>query len=91
MKLQKKHCANCPFVNSDILQPKEIAKIHSYLVCGTNHLCNSDCTNNTVCLGGRKFQLDVWYQMGIISEPTNEALAIAMGDAGVEPESHICD
>ena len=90
MKLQKKHCATCPFVNSDILLVEEMAKIHGYLISGKNHLCNDDRTNDTICLGGRKFQLDAWHQMGIISEPTNEALAIAMRDAGVKPEKHIC-
>ena len=73
-----------------MLQPEEIAKIHSYLISGANHLCNSDRSNRTICLGGRKFQLDVWYQMGIISAPTNEALEIAMRDASVKPEKHIC-
>ncbi len=91
MRLQNKHCATCPFVNSDMLPATEMAKIHSYLVSGTNHLCNSDRTNRTICLGGRNYQLDIWYQMGVISQPSNEALEIAMRDAGVEPEGHICD
>ncbi|WP_009630145.1 hypothetical protein [Synechocystis sp. PCC 7509] len=73
-----------------MLQPEEIAKIHSYLISGANHLCNSDRSNRTICLGGRNFQLDIWHKMGIISEPTNEALAIAMREASVEPEKHIC-
>ncbi len=91
MRLRKKQCATCPFLWADSLLPEKMAEIHTYLLLGTNHLCNSDCTNNTICLGGRKFQLDVWYQMGVISEPTSEALAIAMRDAGIEPEKHICD
>ena len=91
MKLQKKHCATCPFIHTDILPAKKIAEIHTYLLSGTNHLCNSDRTNRTICLGGRKFQLESWHRLGIISEPTAEALAIAMRDAGVKPEKHICN
>jgi hypothetical protein len=89
MNLQKKHCATCPFVNTDMLPAKQMTEIYAYLRSGANHLCNSDRTNNTVCLGGRKFQLESWYQMGVINEPTNEALAVAMRDAGVKPEKHI--
>ncbi len=91
MKLQKKHCATCPFVYTHILSAKKMAEIYTYLLSGTNHLCNSDRTNNTICLGGRKFQLTSWHRLGVISAPTSESLAIAMRDAGVEPESHICD
>ncbi len=91
MKLRKKQCATCPFLWTDLLSPEEMAEIYVYLLSGTNHLCNSDRTNNTVCLGGRKFQLTSWHRLGVIGEPTNEALAIAMRDAGVEPESHICN
>ena len=91
MKLQKKHCATCPFVNSDILRPEAMSKIYDYLISGTNHLCNSDRTNRTICLGGRNFQLDIWHKMGIIEQPTNEALAIAMREANVEPKKHICN
>ncbi len=89
MKLRKKQCATCPFLWTDSLLADKTAEIHAYLLSGTNHLCHSNRSNNTICLGGRKFQLTSWHRLGIISEPTNEALAIAMRDAGVEPEGHI--
>lgn len=91
MKLRKKQCATCPFLCTDLLSPEKMAEIYVYLLSGTNHLCHSDRTNNTVCLGGRKFQLTSWHCLGVISEPTNEALAIAMSDAGVKPKGHICN
>lgn len=89
MKLRKKQCATCPFLWTDLLLPDKMAEIHTYLLSGTNHLCHNDRTNRTVCLGGRKFQLTSWHCLGIIMAPTSEALAIAMRDAGVEPEGHI--
>lgn len=90
MKLCKKQCASCPFLHEGMLSPATMAEIQNYLISGTNHLCHNDRTNDTVCQGGRKFQLKVWHRMGIICEPTNEALANAMRDTGVEPKKHIC-
>lgn len=90
MKLPKQQCASCPFLREGMLSPATMAEIQSYLLSGTNHLCHSDRTNSTVCLGGRNFQLTVWHRIGIICEPTNEALADAMRDAGIKPKKHIC-
>jgi len=66
-----------------------MASVYGYLLEGQNHLCHSDRSNETVCLGGRKVTLETWYLMGKISAPTNEALAEAMRAAGVEPKEHI--
>jgi len=30
--------------------------------------------SNIVCRGGRDFQLQIWHRMGMIDEPTDEAL-----------------
>lgn len=91
MKLRKKQCATCPFLWTDSLLPDKMAEIHAYLLSGTNHLCHNDYTNRTICLGGCKFQLTSWHCLGLIRAATFEALAIAMRDAGVEPEEPICD
>lgn len=90
MKLRNKQCRDCPFKRDGVeLRPSAMAKIFQYLIGGANHLCHSDRSNNTVCLGGRHWQLEMWCSMGWITEPTNEALAEAMRSAGIKPEKHI--
>lgn len=90
MKLAKKQCRSCPFLPDGLpLRLKYMEKVYGYLLEGKNHLCHSDRTNQTVCLGGREEQLRMWHLIGRISAPTNEALAEAMRAAGVEPKEHI--
>ena len=90
MKLPNKQCRDCPFRSDGVeLRPEKMANIFSYLIEGVNHLCHKDRTNNTVCLGGRNWQLKMWCSRGWIAEPTNEALATEMRGLGVEPEKHI--
>lgn len=91
MKLGKQ-CANCPFRddgNSLKLISDIMANIQIYLIEGQNHLCHNDRSNNTICYGGREYQLTIWYRMGLIAAPTNEALAKKMIADGIEPEEHI--
>jgi len=66
-----------------------MTEIQAYLLNGTNHLCHSDQSNRTVCVGGRNYQLEIWHRMGMISAPTNEALREAMKSAGQSPKGHI--
>jgi hypothetical protein len=90
MKLPKKQCSSCPFLDDGIQLPMtKMLEIYSYLMDGTNHLCHSDRTDNTICVGGRNFQLQFWYEAGIISEPTNEALKEAMLKNGITPNDGI--
>lgn len=82
--------AFCPFLPEGLcLPPDKMSEIYDYLFGGTNHLCHSDRSDNTVCLGGREWALNAWYSMGIINAPTDEALADAMRRHGVEPKEHI--
>lgn len=91
LKLPKKQCKSCPFLPNGLsVDGGEMSKIHKYLFEGTNHLCHSDRSNQTICAGGRQWQLEIWHCIGRIKAPTNEALAEAMRAAGVEPEKHIC-
>lgn len=90
MKLPDSQCHNCPFLPDGLwLPPEKLAEIYEYLTNGMNHLCHGDRTNNTVCVGGRNWQLEMWCNMGWIDAPTNEALALAMRKTGVEPKEHI--
>jgi hypothetical protein len=53
------------------------AEIQVSLLTGSNQLCHHD-NDKTICRGGREFQLQYWHRMGVIAEPTDEALQAAM-------------
>lgn len=89
-KLGKQQCSTCPFRPSGIqLPPERMEEIRGYLIKGVNHMCHSDQSNRTVCVGGRKYTLEIWHRLGWISAPTNEALRLAMSLSGVHPKRHI--
>lgn len=85
-------CKSCIFRhdgNEVELRPERLAEIQAYLLQGTPHLCHTPQMNggpDRACRGGRDFQLQCWARMGIIAEPTDEALAEAMRKAGVDPQ-----
>lgn len=84
-------CRTCPFRSDGGLKlhPDHLAEIYGYLLEGSNHFCHSVRTKNQVCWGGRQWQLEMFYRLGRISAPTNEALADAMRQAGVAPKKHV--
>lgn len=83
-------CRSCPFGNEPIaLTADRLQAIQTYLIQGTNHFCHSDPDNKTICRGGRNFQLNIWHRLGMIAEPTDEALHAAMAAAGVQPKVHL--
>jgi len=89
-KVRKNPCKTCPFIEGGYeLEPERLSDIYGYLLGGSNHLCHSDDTNETVCRGGRNWQLQAFCSRGIIAEPTDAALAAAMRAAGVKPGPHI--
>lgn len=93
VRCRKRQCASCPFgppsAKRIILSEERLAEIRAYLAQGMSHMCHSDSSNNTVCRGGRNFQLQVFCEIGIIPEPTDAALREAMRKAGVEPRNHL--
>ena len=89
MQLRQKQCRDCPFrPDGARLRENAMDRIYGYLLEGVNHICHN--TTDSVCVGGREWQLEIWYRLGRIKAPTNEALAEAMRAAGVEPKEHIC-
>lgn len=83
-------CQSCPFHDDGIkLRPTYLGQIYEYLLNGENHFCHSVRDDKRVCFGGRQWQLDMFYRLGHISAPTNEALAEAMRQADVEPSECI--
>lgn len=89
-KINSRMCKSCPFRDGGLhLSPEKMTEIYLYLIEGVNHFCHSDRTNNTICRGGRNYQIEIWARIGRISAPTDEALAEAMRKAGIEPKGHI--
>lgn len=83
-------CSQCPFTPTGIdLGEAKMAEIKAYLARGQNHLCHKDGTHQTVCRGGRNYQLGVFHARGWIREPTDAALAEAMLALGISPKGHI--
>ncbi len=90
MRLRKTQCNNCPFLPDGVkLGQRKMEEICRYLVAGENHICHY--TSDSVCKGGRDFQLNLWFELGMITSPTNEALANEMESLGIEPKQHICN
>lgn len=92
MKVRRSKCATCVFRPVEDggceLTDERREEIKQYLLSGTNQLCHHD-DNQTICRGGRNFQLQCWSRMGVIEEPTDAALRKAMEASGVQPGSHI--
>lgn len=90
--VRKTMCETCVFrpeADGGIeLAPTRRVEIQEYLLRGVNQLCHHD-ENRTVCRGGRDYQLQCWHRIGLLAEPTDEALREAMRAAGVEPKRHI--
>jgi hypothetical protein len=67
------------------LRPGRLDEIRAYLIGGTPHLCHHAPENRFACRGGRDYQLMIWHRLGMISAPTDGALAEAMRGLGLEP------
>jgi hypothetical protein len=92
IKFRRSKCPTCVFrpeKDGGIeLSAQARLEIHTCLLNGTNQLCHHD-NDQTICKGGRLFQLQIWSRMGVIAEPTEAALRDAMKISGVEPGQHI--
>lgn len=92
MRVRRSKCASCIFRRPEDggceLSEGRRQEIQQYLLQGTNQLCHHD-DNETICRGGREFQLQIWHRLGVIKAPTDAALREAMKAQGVLPGSHI--
>lgn len=80
VEVNEQQCYSCPFNETSNRLPLPIERmneIYGYLANGTNHMCHST-SDETVCRGGRNFQLQILHRMGLITEPTDNALNEAM-------------
>jgi hypothetical protein len=84
-------CATCIFrpENPMHLSHGRLAEIQGYLLQGHAHTCHepgpSGRGDELNCRGGRDWQTQMWYRLGLLPEPTDEALAGAMAALGLEP------
>jgi hypothetical protein len=68
-----KQCKTCIFRYDGLRLPAErIREITDYLIKGQQHICHT--SSEYACRGGRDIQLKVFCALGIIEEPTDEAL-----------------
>jgi hypothetical protein len=77
LEANKAKCASCIFRTDGKqveLRPERMAEIQIYLSQGTNHECHK---TQLVCRGGREYQAIIWHRMGLIPEPTVEAIEAA--------------
>lgn len=69
----KAKCKTCIFGKTPLKLPIErLNEIHQYLATGkSSHICH---TSNLTCYGALEFQANILHRLGIITEPTAEAL-----------------
>lgn len=84
-------CKSCIFRtdgNEAPINPHRLDEIRAYLMRGTVHICHTPqlagSEQEYACRGGRDFQLELFAAIGIIPEPTDEALAATMEEYGFE-------
>ena len=90
--VQPRQCHTCIFrPNSQMLRSQRLGEIQAYLMQGNTHLCHSPDLaepgstgiNTHACRGGRDWQIQIWHRLGLIDEPTDAALDLAMRAAGI--------
>lgn len=92
-KARPKQCATCIFgpPGSRVeLTPERWGDIIEYILRGVPHLCHSPGptgkAHELACRGARNYVLTFWARIGLITEPTDEALESAMRACGIDPE-----
>ena len=75
-------CKSCIFGQTKEavqLSPGREVEIREYLLQGTNHICH---TTDLVCTGGREYQAEMWYRIGMLKEPTVACLEETVNKMG---------
>ncbi len=95
MPIQPKMCATCPFkegsphanLRDDLAESalRDASRIcHS---TGTNALYKTNAPEK-ICRGSRDLQIQVFYRMGFLSEPTDAAWEAKCSEMGIKPDTH---
>jgi hypothetical protein len=80
MPVMKRQCATCPFRTDERGQyddPRLVSKIQHQCLNQASQICHHPSLEGKpethLCRGARDFQLTIFYRMGIIDAPTDEA------------------
>ena len=82
--VNKKRCKTCPFNDEDNGYMPSVERIKTTCLTESSHICHS--TNSTICRGARDYQLTIFYRLGVIENPTDEAWAKKRN--GIEKTPH---
>lgn len=96
MPVNKAMCATCPFRAGspyEYLRPD----LEKSALTSNSRICHSTGSNNAInrrtgkpaalCRGARDSQLNMFYRLGFLSAPTDEAWLAKCADMGIQPDS----
>lgn len=96
MPVNKTMCATCPFRDGSpyaYLRPD----LETSALTESSRICHSTGSNNAInrrtgkpaalCRGARNAQLEMFYRLGFLSSPTDEAWTAKCAEIGIEPDS----
>lgn len=75
--VMKKKCKTCPFHEQDESQIRLANKVRIQCMTVSSQICHHpalyDKPEDSLCRGARDYQLDIFYKLGTIEAPTDEA------------------
>jgi hypothetical protein len=82
-KLMAAKCATCPFNDNGDLQVR--ASVERRILADASQMCHSTGwpKGTHLCRGARDFQLQIFYRMGFLPEPNDEAWAAKRKELGI--------
>lgn len=95
MRVRTSLCATCPFREGspyeDLREYLTIASLKEGRIChstGSGNAIN-EATGKpaAICRGSRDFQLGLFFAMGFLSEPTDEAWSKKCAELGIKPDT----
>ena len=91
-RINKVPCLACPYLQGDgVLEytEEDYKKFISQLQNGVPKSCHSDPMGHTACRGQRNANLQIWYNLTLIDEPTDAALARAFKSKKIQIPEYI--
>lgn len=87
-EVMHRRCSTCPFntdKNGRHSDPALVNKITKRITSEANQICHHPALfgkeETHLCRGARDYQLDIFWKLGVLKEPTDEAWAIAQAKA----------
>jgi hypothetical protein len=86
--VMRQRCSTCPFNTDKNGRHKDVAlvnKIINRVLNHANQICHHPALlgqkETHLCRGARDYQLDIFWKLGVLEEPTDKAWAIAQAKA----------